>query len=165
MLVTIIVAVANNGVIGAKGDLPWHLPADLKFFSKTTKGHCVLMGRKNFDSIPVKYKPLPDRTNLVVTRNTDFHFPDILVFSNLDDAVSKAKAMGETELFIIGGAEVYKQFIDAADRMYITEVVAAVDGDTYFPSFDATKWKKTLLFAHEEDAVHKHAFKTYLYSK
>jgi len=165
MIISIIVAIAKNRVIGVDGGLPWHLPEDLKFFSKTTTGHCVLLGRKNFDSIPEKYRPLPKRTNIVLTRQKNFSADGVIVVHDFKSAIEQAKALHETELFIIGGAEIYSHFMDSADRMYITEIDATPEGDTYFPSFDETLWRKKLIYSKEKDAVHSHAFKTYLLTR
>lgn len=162
MLTSIIVAIAKNRVIGLDGGLPWHLPEDLKFFSKTTTGHCVLLGRKNFESIPEKYRPLPNRTNIVLTRQENFAPNGVVVVHDFASAIEHAKDLGETELFIIGGAEIYGHFIDLADRMYITEIDGTPEGDTLFPSFEESQWEKKLLYSKEKDAVHSHAFKTYL---
>lgn len=165
MIISLIAAVAKNNVIGVKGDLPWHLPADLKFFSNTTRGHHVIMGRKNYDSIPDKYRPLPGRPNIVVTRNRDFTDEGITVRHSVADAIDYARSQNEEELFIIGGGNIYAQTIDLADRLYITHVDAAPEGDTYFPEFDPSKWNKHLLLEQPEDAVHNCAFITYVYSK
>lgn len=164
MIISLIAAVAKNNVIGAKGDLPWHLPRDLKFFSDTTRGHHVVMGRKNYDSIPPKYRPLPSRPNVVVTRNRDFRDEDVSVVHSLDEAIALAEAAGESELFIIGGGEIYAQSMSMADRLYITHVDAAPEGDTYFPDFDPAQWKSRLLLEQAVDDVHNYAFKTYVYS-
>ncbi|GAB4380330.1 MAG: type 3 dihydrofolate reductase [Salibacteraceae bacterium] len=165
MIISLIAAISKNHVIGRDGDLPWHLPRDLRFFSDTTRGHHVLMGRKNFDTIPDKYRPLPNRTNLVVTRSNDFHPPGVHVFHSIDDAINHARNRGERELFIIGGGEIYRQCIDLADRLYITHVDAEIEGDTYFPEFDESDWQKELLLSQPVDDVHKFPFKTYLYSR
>jgi dihydrofolate reductase len=163
MIVSLIAAVAKNGVIGIKGDLPWSLPNDMKFFSKTTRGHHVLMGRKNYDSIPDKFRPLPGRPNLVVTRGGLGFAEGAYGFASILDAIDFAKANGETELFVIGGGEIYAQTMDIADRVYLTEIEASIDGDTVFPDFKRENWTKELLLEQSKDDVHNFAFKTYCY--
>jgi len=165
MIISLIAAVAKNAVIGVKGDLPWDLPRDLKFFSTTTRGHYVIMGRKNYDSIPDKYRPLPNRPNIVITRNAEFFDSNIDIFTSINDAIDFAKDQGEEELFIIGGGEIYSQTIEIANKLYITHVDAEFEGDTHFPSFDPKKWTKELVLEQEPDSVHNYAFKTYIYSR
>ncbi len=165
MIISLIAAVGNNRVIGTKGDLPWHLPDDMKFFAKTTRGHHVLMGRKNFESIPEKYRPLPGRPNIVVTRNNDFNAEQIILESSIEKGIEKAKEAGETELFIIGGGEIYNQTIDVADKLYITHVDASPEGETKFPEFDGSKWTKTELLNHPKDDVHNLSFSICVYDK
>lgn len=165
MIISLIAAVGNNRVIGTKGDLPWHLPDDMKFFAKTTRGHHVLMGRKNFESIPEKYRPLPGRPNIVVTRNNDFNAEQIILESSIEKGIEKAKEAGETELFIIGGGEIYNQTIDVADKLYITHVDASPEGETKFPEFDRSKWTKTELLNHPKDDVHNLSFSICVYDK
>ena len=165
MKISLIAAVAANGVIGVDGDLPWYLPADLKFFARTTRGHHVLMGRKNFDSIPEKFRPLPDRPNLIVTRKKNLDIPGVAVFNSIPAAIEHARAAGEDELFVIGGGEIYKQCMEMADKLYITHVDATPDGDTFFPEIDKGKWKGELIMVKEKDNVHNYGFKTYVYSK
>ncbi|MEX2596955.1 MAG: dihydrofolate reductase [Salibacteraceae bacterium] len=165
MMISLIAAVGKNNVIGSNGDLPWYLPDDMAFFSKTTKGHHVLMGRKNYDSIPAKYRPLPGRVNLVVTRNRKIEEDGIQLFHTIENAVEFAKSAGEEELFIIGGGEIYMQTLSMADRLYITHVDANPTGDAHFPKFDAKKWKTTELLNHPEDERHDFAFKICIYDK
>ncbi len=165
MIISLIAAVGKNNVIGANGDLPWSLPTDMKFFSKTTRGHHVLMGRKNFDSIPEKYRPLPGRPNLVVSRKTDFIANDIEVFHDIKSAIDFAKEQGEDELFIIGGGEIYNQTIQLADRLYITHVDAAPNGDAHFPEFDHSTFSVEEIASYSKDDVHNFDFKICLYTK
>ncbi len=165
MIISLIAAIGKNNVIGIDGDLPWHLPDDMKFFSRTTKGHHVLMGRKNFESIPKKYRPLPGRPNIVVTRNPSFEAPEVDVFTSIKDGIALARDRGEEELFIIGGGEIYKQTIDLADRLYITHVEARIDGHAYFPDFDPSEWNKEVLQDHPKDDVHNFPFRICLYTK
>ncbi|MEZ4720539.1 MAG: dihydrofolate reductase [Flavobacteriales bacterium] len=162
MIISLIVATAKNGVIGVNGDLPWRLPRDMKFFSETTRGHHVLTGRKNYESIPKKFRPLPGRTNLVITRNADFTEEGIFAFDSINKAIDHARNHNETELFIIGGGEIYRQCIERADRIYLTQVEAKIEGDTHFPELDQRDWNRQLLFEQPQDDVHNFAFKTYL---
>ncbi len=132
---SIIVAMAKNGCIGKNNNLPWRLPADLKFFKKTTLGHPILMGRKTFESIGSK--PLPGRKNIVITTQKDFTSEGVEVFHNLEDAFQATLE----DLFIIGGANIYSQTLQKADYLYITKVHTDVDGDAYFPNINIQDWK------------------------
>lgn len=160
-----IAAVARNLTIGKDNDLPWKLPDDMKFFMTTTKGHFVVMGRKNYDSLHEKFRPLPNRTNIVVTRQRDFHAPGCIVTHNVNDAIALAKKGNETEAFIIGGAEIYKLAMPDADRLYLTEIEAEVDGDTFFPAFSKQEWKETSRTHHPADEKHKFAFDFVIYDR
>src|SRR6185295_8623564 len=133
MQISIIAAVAKNGVIGKANDLPWRLPDDMKYFMQTTQGHHVIMGRKNYESLPEKFRPLPNRTNIIVTRQKDFMAPGCTVVNQLQDGVKVADANKESELFIIGGAEIYKLALPQTDTLYLTEIDAVIDGDVLFP--------------------------------
>ncbi len=139
MTVSIIAAVATNNVIGRDNKLPWHMPADLKQLKKTTMGHHVLMGRKTFMEIG---KPLPGRVNVVITHNPDFAAEGIAIARSIDEAISKAETAGDDEIFVLGGAEIFRQSIHRADRMYITRIHAEPEGDTFFPEFDdVNEWR------------------------
>ena len=135
-MLSIIVAIAQNGVIGDKNSLLWHIKEDMRFFRTTTSGHAVIMGRKTFESLGSK--PLPKRTNIVITRS-DSEFDGALTAHSLEEAVAMAK--GDDEAFIIGGAQIYAQALDVADRMYITLVERNYAGDTSFPEIDFSKWE------------------------
>jgi len=141
MIISLIVAVAENRVIGKNNQLPWHLPADMKHFRDTTMGHCVIMGRKNYDSILLKYRPLEGRTNIVVTRQKDFIAEKCIVVNSIEDALSEAKKKSESEVFVIGGADIYKQTIGIADKLYVTHISHTFEGDAFFPKIDESKWK------------------------
>jgi dihydrofolate reductase len=160
-----IAAVARNLTIGKDNDLPWKLPDDMKFFMSTTKGHYVVMGRKNYDSLHEKFKPLPNRTNIVVTRQQNFNAPGCVVTHNVADAIELARKENETEAFIIGGAEIYKLAMADADRLYLTEIEAEVDGDTFFPRFSKQEWKETSRTHHAADEKHKFAFDFVIYDR
>ncbi|MGZ5876143.1 MAG: dihydrofolate reductase [Bradyrhizobium sp.] len=143
MEIVLIVAVADNGVIGAGGTIPWRLKTDLQRFKTMTMGRPVVMGRKTFLSLR---RPLPGRTNIVMTRDGDFRKPGAVVTTSL--AAARAVATGDalrrfvTEIAVIGGAEVYAQWVGCADRLEITEVHARPEGDTYFPAIDPAIWEE-----------------------
>ena len=140
MRVSLIVAVAENGVIGRDGDLPWRLSSDLRYFKSVTMGEPIIMGRKTFQSIG---RPLPGRPNFVVSRNPEFNADGITVFSSLGAATGQAKESGCEEVLIIGGARIYEEGLSVADRIYLTQVHADVPGDVTFPAFDPTEWTRT----------------------
>ena len=133
--ISIIAAMADDRVIGIENRLPWNLPADLRHFRILTMGHHLLMGRKTFESIG---KPLPGRTTVIVTRNQHFNVPDCITANSIDAAI--AACQGDDEAFVIGGAELYRQALDFADRIYLTEIAGKFEGDAHFPEFDPAKW-------------------------
>tara|TARA_A100001037_G_C15127377_1_gene626924 strand:+ start:1115 stop:1618 length:504 start_codon:yes stop_codon:yes gene_type:complete len=134
MIVSLIVAVSENGVIGKNNDLIWHLPKDMKYFKEKTLGHHIIMGRKNFESIPHKFRPLRNRVNIIVTRNKDYTAKDCIIATSIESAIDYSKSNKEDEVFIIGGGEIYKQSIqkNLVDKIYLTRVHADFDGDTFF---------------------------------
>ncbi|MEW5845706.1 MAG: dihydrofolate reductase [Bacteroidota bacterium] len=136
MELSIIVAIAENGVIGGGNELLWHIPEDLKRFKRITSGRSVVMGRKTFESIG---KPLPNRRNIVITRNPEFRVEGIEVANSLNAALELTKT--EDEVFIIGGGEIYRQALPLATKLYITRVHANYDGDTYFPEIPMQQWQ------------------------
>ena len=142
MTLSIIVAAAENNVIGKDNNLPWHLPADMAYFKEKTMGHCVVMGRKNFESIPEKYRPLIGRTNIVITRNSEFSYPSAVVVHSLEEAITEARSRGEKELFIIGGGEIFRQAMPLVDKVYITRIHHSFDGDIFFPELKSVEWKE-----------------------
>lgn len=143
MKISLVWAMAQNRVIGRNNNLPWHLPEDLKYFKRITLGKPVIMGRKTYESIG---KPLPGRTNIVVTRNADFSATGVKTVNSLSAAKALCESIGEidgiSEAMVIGGAEIYTQAMPIADRLYLTEVHANVDGDTFFPEFDRGLWQE-----------------------
>lgn len=165
MIISLIVAVAENNVIGKDNTLPWHLPADIEYFRNTTMGHCVIMGRKNYDSIPPKYRPLRGRTNIVVTRQKDFKAANCIVVNSVEEALTEAKIKEETEVFIIGGADIYKQTMDRADKIYYTKIHHAFKGDTFFPSLDANQWALISKKDMKADAKNKFPFSFCVYAR
>ncbi len=165
MIISLIAALTKNHVIGKNNDLPWHLPDDMKYFMQTTKGHHVIMGRKNYDSIPEKFRPLPNRTNIVVTRQPNWQAEKCITVNSLQDAVNIAKQNNETELFIIGGAEIYQIGFPLTQRMYLTEIQTELAGDTFFPTFSKSEWKETSRVHHAKDERHAYAFDFVIYDK
>ena len=158
MVLSLIAAVSENNVIGRNNELPWHLPADMKFFKDKTMGHCVVMGRKNFDSIPDKYRPLSGRTNIVITRNTHIHFDGAVKAHSLHEAIQIAKEKNESECFIIGGGEIFKHAIDVGDRIYLTRIHHHFEGDVHFPEVDQKKWKQVSIQEFQPDEKNKYGF-------
>jgi dihydrofolate reductase len=149
MIISIVVAIAENNAIGKNNQLLWHLPADLKHFKQITTGHTVIMGRKTYDSVG---KPLPNRRNIIITRQ-DITIEGCEVAKSIEDAL--ALCAGEEEVFIIGGAEIYKQSIHLADRIYLTIVHQKFDGDSYFPEINYGQWVETTREDHQPDEKNK----------
>lgn len=143
---SLIVAISENNAIGKNNQLLWHLPADLKHFKKITSGHPIIMGRKTYDSIG---RPLPNRRNIVITRQNDLTIKDVEVVGSLEAAVSLCKA--ENEVFIIGGAEIYKHAIALANKIYLTTVHQNYDADVFFPELIADQWKEIAKEYHKAD--------------
>ena len=137
MIISIIVAMDRKGVIGRDGKLPWHLSADLKHFKAITMGKPIIMGRKTHESLG---RALPGRENIVVTRNDNYQAPGCTVLHSLDDVFMHCRKADE--ILIMGGAELYAQFLDRANRIYLTEVHTEVSGDTYFPAYDGDQWRE-----------------------
>ena len=159
MIISLIAAVTENNVIGKDNDLIWNLPTDMRFFMKTTEHHCVLMGRRNYESIPPKYRPLKNRTNIVVTRQEDYGGEeDIQVVASIEEGIQYAKNQGEKELFVIGGGQIYAQTLDLAHKLYITEIKANLEGDTFFPEFDRSQWEELSRIKHPADERHAYEF-------
>jgi dihydrofolate reductase len=165
MIVSAIAALSANKVIGKNNDLPWRLPDDMKFFMETTKGHHVIMGRKNYDSLHEKYKPLPHRTNIVITRQKDLIAPGCIVLNAVEPALEIARTKHEDECFIIGGAEIYQLAMPYTTRLYLTEIDARIEGDTYFPEYDKSVWKEVNRRHHRADDRHPYAFDIVVYDR
>jgi dihydrofolate reductase len=155
MIKSIIVAVADNGVIGKDNGLVWHLPADMRHFKNTTLGHHVIMGRKTFESFK---KPLKDRTNIVITRNPDYKSEGCIVVNSVQEALYYSERHHQEEVFILGGSEIYRQSMDVTDKIYLTEVHDEFEGDTFFPEIDKAKWKETSREDHEADEKNPHPY-------
>jgi len=162
----VIVAAAENGVIGRNNALPWHLPEDLRYFKRVTMGKPIVMGRKTYEAIG---KPLPGRTNIVITRNPAFHAEGVDVVSSLEEALELAGhialADGAKELVVIGGAEIYQAAIPKADRLYITEVHASVEGDATLPPIDWARWLEVSRERHAAQAPNNHDYSFVCYNR
>ncbi|HEU5134643.1 MAG TPA: type 3 dihydrofolate reductase [Steroidobacteraceae bacterium] len=152
MIITLIVAVADNGVIGRDNTLPWHLPEDLKRFKRLTMGKPMIMGRKTFDSIG---KPLPGRRNIVVTRDTNYQRVGVEVAHGAEAAIEAAA--GAPEVMVIGGADLFRLFLPRAGRIHLTRVHAEIDGDVRWPDLDNRQWEVIERERHEADERHAHA--------
>jgi dihydrofolate reductase len=159
-MITVIAAIAKNNALGKDNDLIWYLPADLKRFKKVTTGHYILMGRNTFESIG---KPLPNRTTIIITRNKNYSKEGCLTAASIEEAIELAKE--EAQLFIIGGAQIYKEIMakDLADQLDITLVHSEFDADVYFPEIDAKVWKEAVRedFKADEKNVYDYSFISY----
>lgn len=149
-MITIIAAIGKNNELGKDNQLLWHLPNDLKHFKNLTTGHSIIMGRKTYESIG---RPLPNRTNIVVSRKENWFEEGILIVPSLKEAIKHAKKINEN-IYIIGGANIYEQTIDLADRLDITQVDFSADADVFFPKIDKKVWRKIDEIAHQKDEKH-----------
>ena len=159
MKINLIVAASENNVIGSKNDLPWHLPDDMSFFKAKTHNSCVIMGRNNYLSIPKKFRPLPHRTNIILTQNKDFKAKDCIISNSLEDAIETSQKIGR-RIFIIGGGMVYKYALKKSlvDTIYLTRIHAKIEGDTFFPEINMINWHITEEKFHAKDRHHKYNF-------
>jgi dihydrofolate reductase len=157
-MISIIVAVGKNNVIGKDNALIWHLPADMKFFKEKTMGHVIITGRKNYESIPEKFRPLPNRTNIVITKQKDYQAPGAVVVDSIEKALELARKSGDPEIFIIGGAEIFRQTLQVTDRIYLTEIHHDFEGDVFFPEIDRAEWKETTRTKGITDEKNKYAY-------
>mgnify|MGYP006179118347 CR=1 FL=1 len=166
MKVSLIVAASKNGVIGKDKDLIWNLPKDMKFFKDTTLGHHVIMGRKNFESIPHKYSPLPNRINVIVTRQSDYTSEGCMIVHSLEEALAIVKKNGDTEPFIIGGGQIYRIALEKnlVDKIYLTKVHHSFDGDTFFPKL-GTEWKEVGRIDYSADEKHAYDYSFLTFEK
>jgi len=153
-MTTIVVAMGKNNEIGSDNQLLWHLPKDLKHFKEITSGHPVIMGRKTYESIG---KPLPNRTNIVISRKKDWFEEGILIVGSIKEAVKFAKKIDE-DIFIIGGGTIYDQTMEIVDKLEVTLVEPNLEADTYFPKIDSKIWKKTNEICHEKDEKNQYDF-------
>ena len=160
MTLSLVVAASSNNVIGRDGGLPWHLPDDLRQFKRLTTGKDVIMGRSTYESIG---RPLPDRRNIVMTRNADYVADGCDVVSSVSEAIDAVE--GAEEAMIIGGGQVYRDFLPLADRIYLTRVQAEVEGDTYFPEIDEATWRLVSSEHHGADEKHRYAFDVMVFER
>ena len=160
MRVTIIAAVADNGVIGQGNDIPWRLPEDWRYFKRTTMGHHLIMGRRTWDSIG---RPLPGRTTIVVSRGRPELPKGVRLAHSLEQALDFARQAGDDEAFVAGGAEIFRRTLPLADRILLTRVRAEPDGDTTFPHWEPSEWELTSEEIHPADEQHafSYTFETY----
>jgi dihydrofolate reductase len=157
MLKSLIVAMASNSVIGHKGEIPWRIPGEQKMFKQITMGHSMIMGRKTYEAIG---RALPGRTNIVITRQTDYEAPDCIVVNDFRSALQACPSY-ESEAFIIGGGQIYQETISSADRIYLTMLPREVPGDTYFPAFSESDFE--VIKSDFVDAVEPYHF--YIYER
>lgn len=147
-----VVAMDENRVIGRDNDLPWRLPDDMGWFREKTMGKPCIMGRKTYDSLPDRFRPLPGRLNIVVTRNRDYHAPGAVVVDSIEAAL---RAAGDAEeIIIVGGGELFRRLLPVVDRLYLTKVQGTVEGDVFFPPFDMAQWSEQFRQEHPADERH-----------
>lgn len=155
--ISLVVAISKNNGIGKNNQLLWHLPNDLKFFKRTTSGHTVIMGRKTYESIG---KALPNRRNIVITRQLDFHPENVEVVNSLEQALQACQS--NEEVFIIGGAEIYKQTLPLADRLYLTKVNVELEADAFFPTIQLDEWNIVEHESHIADEKHAYDYEFFI---
>lgn len=154
--ISFVVAMDRNRVIGRENGLPWRLPDDMAWFRQVTVGKPVIMGRKTYETIPARFRPLPDRHNIIVTRNQEYEAAGCTVVHSIDEAL--AIAAGAEEVIIAGGAQLYEALLPQANRLYLTLVDGEFEGDAYFPAFDWDEWQEVWRKAHEPDERHIYGF-------
>lgn len=157
---SLIVAMGRNRVIGANGTIPWHLPSELQMFRRLTMGHHIVMGRRTWESIN---RLLPGRTTVIVTRQRDYQVPGAITAHSFDEAI--AACGNDEEIFVIGGAELYRSALPMAGRLYLTTVDAEPDGDTFMPAFDLAQWRETSTETFGADGHHRHAWRFTVYER
>jgi len=167
MKIALIVAVSENGVIGKNNDLIWHLPNDIQFFKEKTLNHHVIMGRKNFESIPHKYRPLPKRTNIIITKQTNYTAKDCFVVNSISAALKIAAKNQDLEPFIIGGGQIYELALqkNLVDKIYLTKIHHYFKGDTFFSDLDTNKWKEIAKDHHKADDKHDYDYTFFTFEK
>ena len=162
MAISHLVAASENNVIGKGNQLPWHLPNDFKYFKNKTWAMPVIMGRNTYESLD---KPLPGRFNIVITTNHDWNRNDVIVAHSIDEAITKATETDCKEIFIIGGGKIFEQSIGTVNKIYLTRVHTTVEGDTFYPEIDETKWKLISEDPHPADEKHKFAYSFQLWER
>ncbi len=162
MIVSLICAIAENGVIGHQNTMPWRLPNEMKSFVALTTGRTVIMGRKTFQAIK---RPLPNRVNVLITRQQDFRPEGCVIVHSLEEAIAYAQEQGETEAIVIGGEQIYREALNVSQKMYLTHIEGAFEGDTFFPQWDPEEWHKIGQEVHEIDEKHAHRFSICTYER
>lgn len=162
MIISQIVAVSQNNVIGKNGGLPWHMPTDSAYFKEKTWGHHIVMGRRNYEA---EGKALPGRVNIVLTRNRDFKINDGIVMQKLENAIEFARKAGEKELFIVGGEEIYKLAMSFSDKVYLTRIHAEVEGDTFYPELDYKMWRQVAVDKRRADKENPFGYDFLIYER
>jgi len=162
MITSFVVAAAENNVIGLNNKLPWHLPNDLKYFKNTTWAMPVIMGRKTYESTG---RPLAGRTNIVMTRQQDWRAEGVIVVSDMNQALQAAADTDAREAFIIGGGEIFKQYISTVDKIYITRIHAVIEGDAFFPEIDKQQWSMVSHLDFPADEKHAYAYSFQVWQK
>ncbi len=167
MKVSLIVAMDLEKGIGKNNDLMWHLPADMRFFKETTLNHIVVMGRKNFESIPERFRPLSNRENAILTRNSNFKAPNCEIFHSMESCLNHYEKETERIVFIIGGGQIYQEVLENnwVDEMYITFVDHVFDADTFFPPVNFSLWNEEILLSQSADSQNEYAFTVKKYTK
>jgi dihydrofolate reductase len=167
MKIAVIAAIGSNFSIGKDNRLLWRLPEDMRFFKQTTQGHPVITGRKNYESIPEAFRPLPGRENIVITQNKAYSAPGAVVVHSLEEALLVARKSGSEEIFVIGGGKVYTETLSKklADRMYITHVHGSFEADTFFPQWNPDEWRSQTVLTVEPDEKHAFGFHVVRYDK
>jgi len=168
MKVCIVAAIGENLELGKDNQLLWHLAEDMRFFKELTSRHYVIMGRKSFESIPKKYRPLPDRTNVIISRDPEYMFEECYTCTSLDEALSLPAENGELAAFVIGGGEIFRLALeqDVVDEMYLTHVNASFpDAEIFFPAYDASQWNKTHIKSIVADSQNQFGFDIFHYEK
>lgn len=162
MILSHIVAVSENNVIGKNNSLPWYMPEDMIYFKNTTWGHTVIMGRKNYES---EGKALPGRTNIVITRNRNFIIKDGIVVHSISDAIKKAVSISNDEIFIIGGGDIYRQTLNITNNIYLTRIHTVLEGDVFYPEVDTEKWIAVKQKFHSKNKQNPFDFTYYIYQR
>lgn len=158
--ISLIVAMAKNRVIGADNKIPWHLPNELKLFKSLTMGHHIIMGRRTYESIG---RLLPGRTTVIVTRQRDYTVPGAVIAHSIEEAIESCR--GDDECFVIGGADLFRETLPVADRLYLTVVDAEPEGDTFMPAMDMSLWRETRSESFAPDEKHAHAYRFVIYDR
>lgn len=154
--VAYVVAMDDNRLIGRDNDLPWRLPDDMAWFRRQTMGKPCIMGRKTYDSLPPRFRPLPGRLNIVVTRNVDYKAPGAIVAHSVEEALSAA---GEVEeIVIVGGADLFRRLMPVVNRLYLTQIHGTAEGDVFFTEYDHVRWREVYRQEHSTDERHPYAF-------